>query len=146
MQVTSDENVFRRSHSAHEARWEGVVVLQLRHIGKGPSARPDERGFRDRGNRTLTQLVIAAADAARDKPAVISRDNDYAVSFGELKARAQSAAIAMASESGIDDSALTVALMTAVPGLAVAGPKGLADTLTAIRIQAMMVLAEPQQV
>ncbi|WP_146240530.1 hypothetical protein [Williamsia limnetica] len=94
----------------------------------------------------MTQLVIAAADAGRDKPAVINRDNNYAVSFGELKARAQSAAIAMSSESGIDDSALTVALMTAVPGLAVSGPKGLADTLTAIRIQAMMVLAEPQQV
>lgn len=121
------------------------MVLQLRRNGRGPSSQPGERDFRDRGDRTLTQLVIAAADAARDKPALIRRDNDYAVSFGELKARAQTAAIAMSNESGIDDSALTVALMTAVPGLAVAGPTGLADTLASIRIQAMMVLAEPRQ-
>ncbi|WP_143695545.1 hypothetical protein [Williamsia sp. 1135] len=83
---------------------------------------------------------MTAAEAARDRPAVVGPD--YAVSFGELKARAQGAAVAMSSESGVDDSALTVALMTAVPGLAVAGPKGLADTLSGIRIQAMMVLAE----
>lgn len=119
------------------------MVLQLRRNGRGP-AQTGDRGFRDRGDRTLTQLVLAAADAGRDKPAVIGRD--YAVSFGELKARAQGAAIAMSSESGVDDSALTVALMTAVPGLAVSGPSGLADTLASVRIQAMMVLAEPQQV
>lgn len=120
------------------------MVLQLRRNGNGPSAQSGDRGFRDRGGRTLTQLVMAAAEAARDKPAVIGRD--HVVSFGELKARAQGAATAMSSESGVDDSALTVALMTAVPGLAVAGPSGLADTLASIRIQAMIALAEPQQV
>ena len=88
------------------------MVLQLRQYGRGSSAQPGVRNIRDQGDRTLTQLVIAAADAGRDKPAVVSRDNNYAVSFGELKARAQSAAIAMSSEIGIDDSALTVALMT----------------------------------
>lgn len=121
------------------------MVLQLRSKGDGPSAESWDRGFRDRGGRTLTQLVMAAAEAARDKPAVIGRD-PVVVSFGELKARAQGAAVAMSSESEVDDSALTVALMTAVPGLAVAGPSGLADTLASLRIQAMIVLAEPQQV
>jgi hypothetical protein len=119
------------------------VVLQLRRNGKGSSVSTDGRGSRNREERTLTQLVMAAADAARDKPAVVGQG--FMVNFGQLKARAQGAAIAMSSDA-VDDSALTVALMTSIPGLAVSGPKGLADTLAGIRIQAMMVLAEAELV
>jgi hypothetical protein len=141
LQVTDDNCAHEDAFGDRER--EGVVVLQLRRNGKKSSARFDERGS-NREDRTLTQLVMAAADVARDKPAIIGQG--YAVKFGELKARAQGAAIAMASEAGVDDSALTVALMTSVPGLAVSGPKGLADTLAGIRIQAMMVLAEAELV
>ena len=138
----SDELLEKNAFGARFER-EGVVVLQLRRYGKGSSARSDVRGSRNREDRTLTQLVMAAADIGRDRPAVVGQG--YAVNFGELKGRAQGAAIAMASEA-VDDSALTVALMTSVPGLAVSGPRGLADTLAGIRIQAMMVLAEAELV
>jgi hypothetical protein len=135
-------NVQKAAFGARGER-EGVVVLQLRGYGKGSSVRSGGRSSGNREDRTLTQLVMAAADVARDKPAVIGQG--YAVTFGDLKVRAQGAAVAMASDA-VDDSALTVALMTSVPGLAVSGPKGLADTLAGIRIQAMIVLAESELV
>lgn len=136
----SDESLEKKAFGARVER-EGVVVLQLRRYGKGPSARSDAGDSRNLGARTLTQLVVAAADIGPDRPAVVGQG--YAVNFGELKGRAQGAAIAMSSEA-VDDSALTVALMTSVPGLAVSGPRGLADTLAEIRTQAMMILAEAE--
>lgn len=134
----SDELHGKNAFGARFER-EGVVVLQLRRYGNDSSVAPGGGDSRDREERTLTQLVMAAAEVGRDQPAIVGQG--YAVAFGELKTRAQNASIAMASGADVDDSALTVALMTSVPGLAVSGPKGLADTLAGIRIQAMIVLA-----
>ncbi|MBJ7287713.1 hypothetical protein [Williamsia sp.] len=90
-------------------------------------------------NNSLAHLVTSAAAAAPDVPAICKPG--LTVTFGELATRATGAAGAMTGGTTIDDSALTMVLMMTVPGLAMAGPSGLAATLSAIRIQATMALA-----
>ncbi|SIS14852.1 hypothetical protein [Williamsia sterculiae] len=89
---------------------------------------------------TLADLVSHAADAAHERPALTGPD--YTVSFGELRARTAGVASVMSPGDRSGDSALTVALMTAIPGLALAGPQRLADTLSSIRTEATTVLAQ----
>ncbi|HEY9314181.1 hypothetical protein [Williamsia sp.] len=99
------------------------------------------KGLRDRREaRPLAQLVTAAADALPDRPAVVG--SDFAVTFAELRARAHGAATAMTGSPRIDDSALTVAVMTTVPRLAASGPSALAEAFAAIRFRALVVLSE----
>ncbi len=88
---------------------------------------------------SLAQLVTSAAAAAPTVPAICRPG--VTVTFGELVTRATGAAGATTGGATIDDSALTMVLMMTVPGLAMAGPSGLAATLSAIRIQATMALA-----
>lgn len=97
--------------------------------------------LRDRREpRALTELLAAAAEAAPDRPAVAG--TGFTVTFEDLRARAQGAATALTGSPRIDDSALTVAVMTSVPGLTVSGPGALDETLRAIRLRALIVLAE----
>lgn len=117
------------------------MVTQLRGNGAESFGTADRRSLRERRDpRPLTQLLVAAADAAPDRPAVMG--SDFSVTFGNLRARAQGAAVAMTGAPRIDDSALTVAVMTTVPRLAASGPRALEETLAAIRLRALIILAE----
>ncbi|GGF24626.1 hypothetical protein [Williamsia phyllosphaerae] len=94
-------------------------------------------------SRTLAELVAAAAKVAPTVPAVCMPDVD--LSLGELAQRATGASMAMSGGNSIDDSALTVALMMTIPGLAASGASGLATTLSSVRIQATMAVAGSRQ-
>jgi xanthine/CO dehydrogenase XdhC/CoxF family maturation factor len=119
----------------------GVVVTQFRCDGNEMYPAVGVQTLRGRRDpRPLTDLLAAAADAAPGRPAVAG--DGFTVTFADLRARAQGAAVAMTGTPRIDDSALTVAVMTSIPGLAVSGPGALDETLRAIRLRALIVLAE----
>ncbi|MBT0565776.1 hypothetical protein [Williamsia sp. CHRR-6] len=99
---------------------------------------------RSEADTSLGSLVSAAARVAPDAPSVITPARP--VSFAELHARAQGAALALSGGQVVDDSALTMALMMCVPGLAVSGPDGLAATLSSVRVQATMAVAGAREV
>ena len=117
------------------------MVTQLRGNGKEIYPAVGVQSLRDRREpRSLTELLTAAADAAPDRAAVTGAG--FTVTFADLRSGARRAATAMTGSPRIDDSALTVAVMTSVPGLAVSGPHALDETLGTIRLRALIVLAE----
>ncbi|MEP9415596.1 amino acid adenylation domain-containing protein [Gordonia sp. VNQ95] len=91
-------------------------------------AEDDERG----DNRTLSDMLAAAADIDGDAPAVTWKGS--AVSFGALSASA--AAMAAVLPDANADSALVMALMSSVPTLAGDGPEGLDEVLGMLRTNA----------
>lgn len=121
------------------------MAMQLRSHGR-PGGRPgntNQSADPVAENRTLAELVAAAARVAPAVPAVCAPD--VSLSLGELAQRAMGASMAMSGGDSIDDSALTVALMMTVPGLAASGASGLATTLSSVRIQATMAIAGSRQ-
>ena len=117
------------------------MAIQLRsHRRPGGS---DQSVDQNSVNRTLAELVAAAARVAPSAPAVGTPG--VSLSLGELAQRAVGASMAMSGGDSIDDSALTVALMMTVPGLAASGASGLATTLSSVRIQATMAVAGSRQ-
>ncbi|GAA1461092.1 hypothetical protein [Williamsia maris] len=121
------------------------MAMQLRtQRGSGRrSGNPGQSGEPVPENRTLAELVAAAARVAPSVPAVCMPD--VSLTLGELAQRATCASMAMSGGESIDDSALTVALMMTVPGLAASGASGLATTLSSVRIQATMAVAGSRQ-
>lgn len=121
------------------------MAMQLRshrRPGGGPG-NPGQTTDPVAENRTLAELVAAAARVAPTVPAVCMPD--VSLSLGELAQRATGASMAMSGGDSIDDSALTVALMMTIPGLAASGASGLATTLSSVRIQATMAVAGSRQ-
>ncbi len=121
------------------------MAMQLRS-NRRPGGRPGNPGQTAdlvAENRTLAELVAAAARVAPTVPAVCMPD--VSLSLGELAQRATGASMAMSGGDSIDDSALTVALMMTIPGLAASGASGLAATLSSVRIQATMAVAGSRQ-
>lgn len=93
--------------------------------------------------RTLGELV---ARAAATSPEVIAVSRaDIQLSFGQIAGAARIAMTTMSSSSSIDDSALTVALMMTVPGLAASGPSGLATTLASLRAAAAVAVGATER-
>ncbi|KQR96088.1 hypothetical protein ASG12_17840 [Williamsia sp. Leaf354] len=117
--------------------WESNVAMQLRSQKTSTSGRVRVGQIDD--TRTLGQLVGAAAAIAPGQPAICKPG--LTITFGQLATSAFGAVGAMSGGDVIDDSALTVALMMNVPGLALSGPTGLAATLISLRVQASVALA-----
>ncbi len=133
MQLRSHRRPGTRSHHT-----------EMPAVGSASQIHPADDVVPPADDQTLAQLVAAAAGVAPAVPAVCIPG--VSVSFGELADRAKGAAFAMSGDKRIDDSALTVALMMTVPGLAASGAAGLASTLSSVRIQATMAVAGFRQV
>src|SRR5690606_39175162 len=96
----------------------------------------DDAGSQVAAELRLPDLVAAAGERLPDAVAVAHSGSS--VQFGQLSdmVRAMTAAL-----PGSDpDSALTMALMSAVPGLAAGGPEALGHALTELRTNATAII------
>nr|WP_255218667.1 non-ribosomal peptide synthetase [Gordonia paraffinivorans] len=110
-----------------------VVVGDIDIFTVGDS---DDAGTQVAAELRLPDLVAAAGERLPDAVAVAHGGSS--VQFGQLSdmVRAMTAAL-----PGSDpDSTLTMALMSAVPGLAAGGPEALDDALTELRINATAII------
>lgn len=85
----------------------------------------------DEASRDLSPADLVTAVAAADHDGTAVSWNGVAMTFGELDSLMVSASLALPGVTG--DSGLTMALMTALPGLTEAGPGAFDEVLSEIR-------------